>query len=109
MLGGKKMKETIKKESVESNNLVVPAFTHKYLDEEKQETGDEILTIRINKQERELLNYLKNNLHFTADSKAIKASMLVMRNVIHNTLGEDLTFNLTRSDRVKSTGNTSKS
>jgi hypothetical protein len=102
------MKETIKKPETETNNLVVSPFTTKYLNEEKQETGDEILTIRINKEERELLDYLKNNLHFTADSKAIKASMMVMKNVIQNTLGEDLTFNLTRSDRVKNTGNTSK-
>lgn len=83
------MKETILKDGIEQNIQEVPAFTRKYLDEEKEESGSEILTIRINPKQRERLNILKWLLHEPKDATALKYALEWALNDIQGKLSED--------------------
>lgn len=92
-------KETEIKEGVEPDNLIRPAFTKKYLDGEREETGGEFVTLRLNPEERRIIEELKRTLNYSQDSKVIKAGLVVLKNVIHGTFGEPLMAKLTSSDR----------
>lgn len=73
------------KEGTEQNTQEAPAFTRKYLDEEREEEGERI-TLRINKKEREQIDFLKDTLNYSSDSTVIKLGVGVFENVIRNTL-----------------------
>lgn len=96
------MKEYKIKEGIEQEHLEKPPFTMKYLDEEKQETGSEIITIRLNAQERATINKLKECLHYSQDAKVIKTALIIGYNVIHTTLGFDLMDKLCDENRRRS-------
>ncbi len=78
-----------------------PAFRSKYLDNEKIETESEILTIRINKAERELINELKQLLSYSQDAKVIKIGLVFTRNVIRNTFSDEIMKKLCAQDRTR--------
>jgi hypothetical protein len=88
-------------------NIETKPFVRKNLDEDKEETGYEVIAIRINKEEREIINWIKDSLNYTADSKAIKTAMIIGKNVLQTAIGQGLLFNLTKENRYR-TKNTSK-
>lgn len=69
------------------------------LDEDKQESSSEIITLRINKKERELIEELKRDMNNGQDAKILKAGLHVMKNVIHGTFGTKFFRYLTSQDR----------
>ena len=83
------MKETILKEGVEQSLQDAPAFTSKYLDEEKEDTGNEILTIRFNPKNRECLDLIKWFFCEAKDATAIKYALEWAKNDIQAKLSED--------------------
>lgn len=87
------------KPGVEQDNLVRPAFTRKYLDGEKEESSGEVITLRLNAQERALVNQLKRTLNYGQDAKVIKAGLVVLQNVVHGTFGAALMGKMTDPDR----------
>jgi hypothetical protein len=93
------MKVSDLKDGVEQSNIIQAPFTKKYLDSEQEDSGSEVLTIRINKRERELIDYIKQVLHYSQDAKAIKAGLPVMKNVIQNTFGAELLHKLCAENR----------
>lgn len=92
-------KETEIKDGVEPDNLIRPPFTRKYLDSEKEETSGEFLTLRLNPEERRMLNELKRCLNYGQDAKVVKVGLVVLRNVIHGSFGEALMGKLTDPNR----------
>jgi hypothetical protein len=82
------MKETTLKEGIERNNIDSMPFRSKYLDEEKEETGNEILTIRFNSNNREMLDIIKWYFHEPKDATAIKYAIEWMKNDIQHHLSE---------------------
>lgn len=58
-------------------------FQKQYLDEEKKEEKGEIITVRLNKEERELLDIDKKALQQPKDSTAIKQMIDIARFVLH--------------------------
>lgn len=62
-------------------------FVNYTLDEDKTEQNSETLTIRINKEERILIDELKALLNFTQDAKVIKIALQTQINVVHSTFG----------------------
>lgn len=69
------------------------------LEEDKTETESQPLVIRINKEERALIDSLKALMHYGQDAKVIKAGLVVLNNVIQGTFGKDLMFKLTQENR----------
>lgn len=86
------------KEGVEQSNIVTGPFTRKYLDEEREEEGERI-TLRINKKEREQIDFLKDALNYSSDGTVIKLGVGVFENVIRNTLGTELMQRVSSQDR----------
>lgn len=59
-------------------------------------------TVRLNEEERKLLEELKEDLNINSDSKALKVSGLIIgRNVLHSTFGRSLLKYLFKKDRQK--------
>ena len=95
------MKETILREGVEANTQETPAFTTKYFDNEKEETGNEILTLRFNPKNRENLDVIKYLLSEAKDATAIKYAIEIARNVIQGHLSEDSWIKICSGTRRK--------
>lgn len=83
------MKETILKDGIDKSTQEAPAFVTKYLDEEKEETDNEILTLRFNLNNREMLDVVKWYLHEPKDATAIKYCIEIAKNEIQKLLSED--------------------
>lgn len=96
------MKDYILKEDTEKNNLITDPFVRKYSDDEREEDGER-LTIRINKEEREVIDFLKDSLNYSQDAKVIKQALKVYQNVIRNTLGVDNALSISAQDRRRPT------
>ena len=96
------MKEYKLLDNVEPNNMIVEPFKTKYLDSEKEETGSETLTIRLNPQERATINKLKLAFHYSQDAKVIKIALILCHNVTQNTFGFDLMNKLCDENRRRS-------
>jgi ribosomal protein L14E/L6E/L27E len=95
------MKETILIDDVEQSNLITPPFTKKYLDEEKEETGSETLTIRLNPDNRSSLEELKYVLNENKDATAIKIALEYCKNELLNKLRADSWNKITSQTRRK--------
>ena len=76
-------------------------FVNYTLEEDKKEEASEVLTIRINKEERQLIDELKALMNFTNDAKAIKAGLQLSKNVILSTFGATFFRYLTSNTRRK--------
>jgi len=97
------MKETILKEDVEPNIQDAPAFTTKYLQEEKEETDNEILTLRFNQKYREMLDVIKWYFHEPKDATAIKYAIEWCKNDIQHKLSEETWRKICSETRRKPT------
>jgi hypothetical protein len=76
-------------------------FVNYTLEEDKVEGAVEVISLKINKQEREQIEQLKKLTNYGQDSKVIKLSMVIARNVILNNFGSDLFQKLTSTNRVR--------
>jgi len=76
-------------------------FTNYTSDEDKIDSDVETISMKINKEERELIERLKRYTNYGQDAKVIKASMQVFEKVILNTFGDKLFMKFTSSDRTK--------
>jgi hypothetical protein len=99
--GDEHLKETELKEGVEPNLLVKAPYTTKYLDEEKEETGSEILTIRLNPDNRIDLDELKYVLSENKDATAIKYALAYAKNDLLSKLKADVWSKITSQTRRK--------
>lgn len=79
--------------------IIKKPFESYTLEEDKKEADAEVITLKINKAERDLLERLKNTTHYNQDAKVIKAALKVYEKVILNLLGPDLVYKLTDPDR----------
>lgn len=82
--------ETVLKDGIIPDPLIRPAFTKKYLENEKKEASREIVAVSINEDERKIINELKLCLNQHQDSKIFKTALIVLQNVIHGTFGSCL-------------------
>lgn len=73
-----------------------PPFYRKHTD-----TTDDIISIRLNPQEREQLKRIKQMLRLDADGTALKTCLTISQNVLLGTFGADLLAYLTDARRVR--------
>lgn len=71
-------------------------FERKHLD-----TKDDILSIRLNDEERVRLKQLKDILQYDSDGRVLKDALIVMQNVVSGTFGEKLMRYISSQRRVK--------
>ena len=69
------------------------------LDEEKVEDKSEVITVRLNQQERKLLNEVKQILGISEDSKALKKGFFAGHFVLHSQFTEQFWKGLMRKER----------
>jgi hypothetical protein len=91
--------ETERKDGVAAAALIQTPFKSQYLPGEREETGFETLTIRINKAERARINRMRRILNYGQDAKVIKAALILAENVTLGTFGADLMGKLTDPNR----------
>jgi len=76
-------------------------FIRYRLDEEAEGSGD-IISVRLNAEERQILNEMKSILDIKSDGKLLKLlAFAVGRNVLHDTFGEPLLKYLFKKDRSR--------
>lgn len=97
------MKELVVKDGVEKSNLVTDSFVRRYLDEELEEGEGERLNIRLNEDDRKILNELKEVLSIGTDATILKQGLRVYQNVIKYQFGSDLLKRLCSGDRRRPT------
>ena len=67
----------------------------------KEERRGEVISVRINAQERAILDQLKEDLNIKADSKALKIGALVGLNVLHSLFTRKILRYLFKKERSK--------
>ncbi|GEM_PF-4623649 len=72
-------------------------FTPTRLEEERED----VIAVRLNAEERALIEELKELLNIKQDSKALKMAALVGRNVLHGTFGPKFLKWLFKNERSK--------
>jgi hypothetical protein len=77
------------------------AFVSYTLDEERKEETSKPISLKINKQERALIERLKRYTNYDQDSKVLKIGLIVLEKVILNNFGSDIFSKLTSSERVR--------
>ena len=68
---------------------------------DSKETSGEIITLRINQREREIINDLKKTLHYSQDAKVIKIGLILTKNVIQNIFSDEIMFKLCSENRTR--------
>ena len=76
-------------------------FRNYTLDEDKKKEASEKFSIRLNAQERLMLDKIKEYLNIAEDSTALKISAEIGLNVLHSTFGEPILKWLFKKDRIK--------
>ena len=76
-------------------------FVRYKLEEEKDSSEVEVISLKINKKERETIERLKRYTNYNQDSKVLKIGLIVLEKVILNNFGEVLFSKLTNSERRK--------
>ena len=77
-------------------------FVNYTLEEDKQDTEVEVISLKVNKQERELINRLKYMTNYSQDGKVLKIGLRVLEKVILSNFGLDLFQQLTSNERRRS-------
>ncbi len=75
-------------------------FVNYTLEEEKKPKQD-IVAVRLNKEERAELEEFKEDLNINSDSKALKLGLKIGKNVLQATFTRPLLAYLFKKDRVK--------
>lgn len=81
-------------------SLIKKPFVNYRLEEERGNDEVEVISLKINKEERLLLDRLMRLTNYN-QSKVIKISLGVLEKVILNNFGSDLMMKLTSSERTK--------
>ena len=90
----------MKKEKLDNSNMIKKPFVNYTLDEDKIGKKDKF-TVRINTEERKWLEEIKEDLNIASDSKALKFSALIGKNVLQRTFSRDILKYLFKKDRKK--------
>lgn len=69
------------------------------LDSEKEK--DDIVSVRLNPEERKMVDHLKKVLNVKADATALKIGATVGKNVIHTMFGDKISKYLFKKERSK--------
>jgi len=75
-------------------------FTSYTLEEDRSKHKD-IFTVRVNVEERALLEELKEDLNIKSDSKALKTGALIGKNVLQHIFTRPILRYLFKSERIK--------
>ncbi len=86
----------------ESQNLIKKPFVNYTLDEDKKENSFEVISLKVNKQERYLIEKLKRMTNYDQDGKILKIGITVLEKVILANFGDVLFTKLTSADRRRS-------
>lgn len=82
-------------------NIIKKPFVNYTLDEDKEDKEVEVISIKINKQERETIERLKRYTNYGQDGKVLKIGLIVLEKVILSNFGEVLFSKLTNNERRK--------
>ena len=82
-------------------SIIKKPFTNYTLDEDKDDQAIEVISLKLNKDERALIDRLIKLTKYN-QSKVIKISLQVCEKVILNNFGSDLFMKLTSTERTKS-------
>lgn len=82
-------------------NIEKKPFINYTLDEDKKQSKSEVISLRLNQDEREIINQTKELFNIKNDSKAIKVLVKWAFNVIHGQSMADIIKYLFKKDRVK--------
>ena len=84
------------------DNMVKKPFVTYTLDEDKeQDPKVEVISLKLNKEERALIEELKRYTNYGQDAKVIKLGLAVLKKSILATFGAELFSKLTSNDRRK--------
>jgi hypothetical protein len=86
-------------ETLNNENMIKKPFVTYTLDEDKEESNSETLTIRINKEERERLELMKHIWSYGSDAKILKMGLIVFQNVTLTNFGSDFIKKVTDERR----------
>lgn len=75
-----------------------PPFVRQTLGEKSKE---DTFTVRVNDEERKMLEEIKEVLNIKSDGKALKIAARVGYNVLHTTFGRELLLYLFKKERLK--------
>ena len=84
---------------MDTENIIKKPFVNYTLAEDRVESDVEVISLKVNKQERELIERLKRMTNYNQDAKVIKIGMAVLEKVILATFGADLFAKLTSIER----------
>jgi hypothetical protein len=86
---------------MDENNIIKKPFVNYTLNEDKKENDIEVISLKINKKERELINRLQSLMNIDRDGTVIKVSLGIAEKVILSQFGEVLFKKLTSGERVR--------
>lgn len=92
--------ETKPNDGVVASPFTTP-FKRKYLDGETESTGREVLSLKINSDERQLINRLKRAFNTEQDGKIIKQSLRTFEKVVFGIFTQSEMEYWTSNDRRK--------
>ena len=93
--------EETNKELVAESNIIKKPFVSYTLEEDRKETAVEVISLKINPKERELLNRLRSLMNIDRDGTIIKICLGVTEKVILSTFGEPLFKKISSAERVR--------
>jgi len=70
---------------------------------EELDNSRQVFSVSINKQERDWLDEIKEDLNIKSDSKALKVSAFIGKNVLHSMFGRKFLQYLFKNERQKLT------
>lgn len=82
-------------------NIIKKPFVSYTLDQDRKETAIEVISLKINPKERELLNSLKSLMNIDRDGTVIKICLGVTQKVILSSFGEPLFKKISSAERVR--------
>jgi len=86
---------------MDTENIIKKPFVSYTLDEDKVDSDVEVISLKLNKQERELIERLKRITNYGQDAKVIKLGLAVLEKVILGTFGAELFAKITSNERRK--------
>ena len=85
----------------EETNIIKKPFVTYQLEEDKQEKEVEVISMKINKEERQQIEELKRLLNYGQDAKVFKIGLVVLKKVLLGFFSEELIKKITSNERRK--------
>jgi len=76
-------------------------FVRYKLEEEKEQEEGEVFSVRLNKEEREWLNEIKEDLNIAQDGKALKTAAFIGKNVLQALFSKKILKYMFKNERKK--------